>query len=97
MLHEPASSSGPDHASAYKTRIGMYMFILYSLVYSGFVIINVVSPVLMEKEIVFGLNLAAVYGFGLIVFALFLALIYNAMCAKEEALMVIQHEGEDTE
>ena len=84
MLHKPAADSGPDHASAYKTRIGLYMFAFYSLVYAGFVIINVTAPVLMEKIIIAGLNLAVIYGFGLIVLALVLALIYNSMCTKEE-------------
>jgi uncharacterized membrane protein (DUF485 family) len=38
----------------------------------------------MEKTVIFGLNLAVTYGFGLIIFALVLALIYNAMCAAKE-------------
>ncbi len=84
MLHEPAADSGPDHAAAYKTRLGLYMFAFYSLVYAGFVVINVTKPVLMEKIVFAGLNLAVVYGFGLIILALVLALIYNAMCTKEE-------------
>ena len=84
MLHKPAESCGADHAVAYKKRVGAYMFALYSLVYTGFVVINIVKPVLMEKIVFKGLNLAVVYGFGLIIFALFLALIYNCMCAKEE-------------
>jgi len=84
MLHEPAASSGPDNASAYKTLLGIRMFIGYSLVYAGFVLINIVKPVLMEKIIFLGLNLAVVYGFGLIVFALFLALIYSSLCNKKE-------------
>ncbi len=84
MQHEPAVSSEPDQASGYKTRIGVYMFILYALVYAGFVVINLYNPLLMENIIFYGLNLATVYGFGLIVFALILALIYNHMCAKEE-------------
>jgi len=84
MLHAPAADSGPDLASKYKTRIGLRMFAFYSLVYAGFVVINVTKPVLMEKVIFSGLNLAVVYGFGLIILALVLALIYNAMCTKEE-------------
>ena len=87
MLNEPAGSSDYDHSSEYKTRIGMYMFILYALIYAGFVIINVTNAILMEKIIFFGLNLAVVYGFGLIIFALILALIYNHMCAKKESEM----------
>ncbi len=84
MLHEPAQDSGPDYALAYKTRLGVSMFILYALVYSGFVIINIVKPLLMENIICLGLNLAVVYGFGLIIFALFLALIYTHMCSTKE-------------
>ena len=84
MLHKPAEETGTDYAMKYKRRVGVYMFALYSMVYAGFVVINIVKPVLMEKIIFSGLNLAVVYGFGLIVFALVLALIYNAMCAKEE-------------
>ncbi|MFC1754826.1 DUF485 domain-containing protein [Thermoproteota archaeon] len=84
MLHEPAASSGPDNASDYKTQLGIIMFIGYLLIYAGFVVINIVNPVLMEKIVFCGLNLAVVYGFGLIIFALLLALVYNAMCNKRE-------------
>ena len=38
----------------------------------------------MEAVVFGGLNLAVVYGFGLIVFALFLALIYNRACGRME-------------
>lgn len=86
MLHEPAQEHGEDRAAPYKMRLGVYMFILYATIYVGFVVINTVNPVLMEMEIFLGLNLAVVYGFGLIIFALILALIYNSMCnAKENA------------
>ena len=77
MLHEPAAKFGADPAFAYKRRLGVWMFILYALIYAGFVVINLVRPGLMEKAVVAGLNLAVVYGFGLIIFALVLALIYN--------------------
>jgi hypothetical protein len=41
----------------------------------------------MEKTVIFGLNLATAYGFGLIIFALILALIYNRLCAAKERLL----------
>ena len=85
MFHEPAQRSGSDRASAYKTRIGTRMFLVYALIYAGFVAINVTWPMLMEAEVLWGLNLAVLYGFFLIVFALVLALIYNHMCGKKEA------------
>lgn len=85
MFHEPAQQSGKDPASPYKTRIGTWMFLLYALIYVGFVAINLTSPRLMEAEVLWGLNLAVVYGFFLIIFALVLALIYNHLCGKKEA------------
>lgn len=84
MLHEPAASAGVDHATGYKMRLGLVMFFIYAIVYAGFVAVNVLKPVLMEATIIFGLNLAVVYGFGLIILALVMALIYNAMCARQE-------------
>ncbi len=84
MLHEPSEPTGEDPALRYKTRIGAWMFLIYGIVYAGFVILNVASPLTMEKEVFFGLNLAVTYGFGLILFAFLLALVYNRMCALKE-------------
>lgn len=84
MLHEPAAQSGPDLASAYKMKLGVRMFIPYALVYAGFVFINLYRPVLMERKVLLGMNLAVVYGFGLIVLALVMALFYNYYCARQE-------------
>ncbi len=85
MLHEPASECGPDASAEYKQRIGVWMFLFYAAVYAAFVAINLLRPLWMEKEIVFGLNLAVVYGFGLIGLALVMALIYNMLCGTHEA------------
>ncbi|MHB0995095.1 MAG: DUF485 domain-containing protein [Elusimicrobiales bacterium] len=85
MLHEPAAQCGPDASAEYKQRIGVWMFLLYAAVYAAFVAINLLKPLWMEKTVFLGLNLAVVFGFGLIVFALVLALIYNTMCGKHEA------------
>ena len=95
MLHEPASQGTPDHASDYKGRLGAWMFLVYAVIYAGFVVINVISPTLMEKTVIFGLNLAVAYGFGLIIFALILALIYNHMCAAREADMAAADNTEE--
>ena len=83
MLHEKATENKKDNAAKIKTKIGMWMFIIYTLVYSGFILITVLNPSLMGTNIG-NLNLAIVYGFGLIVFALVLALIYNRLCSKYE-------------
>jgi hypothetical protein len=84
MFHEPAGQAGADPASPYKTSLGSRMFVLYALLYAGFVAINVGAPVLMEREVVWGLNLATAYGLFLIVFAVLLALVYNALCSRKE-------------
>jgi hypothetical protein len=85
MLHEPARDSGPDPASVYKTRLGLWMFLLYCLFYAGFVMINVLTGgKAMQAIVLSGMNLAVVYGMGLIVLALVMALIYNHLCTAKE-------------
>ena len=85
MLHEPATPAGKDPAGPYKTRLGIRMFIFYSLFYAGFVAINLLSPLTMGAIVFAGLNLATVYGFALIIVALIEALIYDALCRRKEA------------
>ncbi|OHB49864.1 MAG: hypothetical protein A2Y10_09570 [Planctomycetes bacterium GWF2_41_51] len=84
MFHQPAAKGKPDNAIGYKSKLGIFMFIIYAVIYAGFVVVNVARPTLMEKHFIFGLNIAVVYGFGLIVFALILALIYNHLCTMRE-------------
>jgi TRAP-type C4-dicarboxylate transport system permease small subunit len=88
MFHKPATPTGKDPSSPYKAKIGVRMFALYCLVYIGFVVINLAYPTMMETTITAGLNLAVFYGFFLIGFALFLALIYNHLCTTREAEML---------
>jgi uncharacterized membrane protein (DUF485 family) len=85
MLHEPAAKAGKDPAFAYKRRLGVIMFIVYAAIYAGFVVVNLVTPQHMGDILFAGLDLAVVYGFGLIVLALVLALVYNAACGRKEA------------
>jgi uncharacterized membrane protein (DUF485 family) len=94
MGHGPATDWGIDKSIKKKTRLGVKMFILYAIVYFGFIIINVVSPKTMAID-VGGLNIAIVYGVGLIVFALVLALIYNAKCTKLEKEMNSQEQSKE--
>jgi nitrate/nitrite transporter NarK len=84
MLHEPAAQVGEDLAAPFKTYLGIWMFVLYSLFYAGFVAINLLLPLLMEKTIFLGLNLATVYGFALIIVALLAALVYDGLCRRKE-------------
>jgi len=91
MLHETAAPAGKDPASEIKKKIGIRMFIVYGIVYAGFVIINTFVPKLMGKRVFFGLNLAVTYGFGLILLAIVAGMIYNSICTKKENMM----EAED--
>ena len=86
MLHKPdlSENEGEDLAQRFRTHLGVRLFLAYALAYGIFVAINLVSPLLMERIVLFGLNLAVTYGIGLIVFAIVLALVYNRMCAKKE-------------
>jgi uncharacterized membrane protein (DUF485 family) len=85
--HGPAAKLGKDNASDYKANLGLILFAFYSLVYAGFVAINTFYPKLMSKLVFGEVNLAVVYGFGLIVFAIVLGLIYNHFCTKKENLL----------
>ncbi len=94
MLHEPAAPVGKDPAAAFKSRLGVWMFLAYSLFYTGFVGINLYKPLWMEVQVLLGMNLATVYGFALIIVALIQALIYDAICrGREHALR--HQQGED--
>ena len=84
MAHGPSTQWGEDKASEYKSKLGVYLFIFYTLVYAGFIVINVVSPKSMGVIVFAGLNLACVYGFGLIFLAIIMGLIYNYMCSQQE-------------
>lgn len=86
MLHEPVQNEdlGEDLALKYRTQTGIRLFLAYALIYGAFVVINLVSPDLMEKRLFWGLNLAVTYGIGLILLAILMALIYNRLCAQKE-------------
>lgn len=83
MGHGPAVKLGKDNAAGYKAKIGVSMFVVYTLIYFIFVLINVVKPEIMRSQVI-GLNLAVVYGMGLIIFAFLLALVYNHFCTQAE-------------
>jgi uncharacterized membrane protein (DUF485 family) len=92
--HGPAADWGEDKAADYKAKLGIYLFIAYCIVYAGFVAINTVSPKLMGVIVFSGLNLACVYGFGLIILAIVMGVIYNSMCtAAEDRMNTTAGEG----
>ena len=84
MLHDPANPIGPDKAAAKKARLGVKMFLFYTLIYAGFVLIGLTRPELMGLEVAGGQNLAIVYGFGLILLAIVMGFIYNYLSTRME-------------
>jgi uncharacterized membrane protein (DUF485 family) len=59
------------------SRIGLSLFAVYLVLYGGFVLLAAFSPESMEATPLAGVNFAIWYGFGLIITALVLALIYG--------------------
>ena len=73
--------------------LGMTLFCVYLIIYSGFVLINAVNPELMEWTPVAGLNLAIVYGFALIIIAFVLSLLYGALASRRDKRINSDDEG----
>jgi len=91
--HGPSADWGVDKASDYKAKLGIYMFFVYVIIYAGFIVINVASPKLMGLILFSGLNMAVVYGFGLILLAIVMGIVYNHLCTKKEDELNIQGDG----
>ncbi len=70
---------------ARNSKIGLILFAVYSAFYLGFVLVNAFAAEWVEWVPFLGLNLAIVWGFGLIALALVLALVYGALCATPAA------------
>ena len=58
-------------------RYGLILLTIYLLFYGGFVLLNAFAQAVMEKHPFSGINLAILYGFGLIIVVLILSLIYG--------------------
>ena len=66
------------------SRIGLILFFLYLLLYGGFVLLNTFWPTTMDATPFAGVNVAILYGFGLILAAFVLALVYGFLCRTAE-------------
>jgi uncharacterized membrane protein (DUF485 family) len=87
MLHGPAAELGVDYASKKKTKLGIILFTVYAVVYGCFVVIGLSYTHLMSVKVFAGLNLAVVYGMGLIVLAAVMGYIYSLVCSAMEDKM----------
>jgi uncharacterized membrane protein (DUF485 family) len=73
----PGNSTPP--AGGRSARFGLLFFFIYLIAYAGFMWLVAFSPELRQKT-VWGVNVPILYGLGLIVFALVLALLYMLVC-----------------
>ena len=65
-------------------RVGFILFGIYLLLYGGFVFLCAFAPEAMEWTPITGVNLAILYGFGLIVAAFVMALLYGVLRGKSQ-------------
>ena len=75
MVSEP-----PPELVSRNARYGLLLFAVYVVLYGGFIFLAVFRPDVMASEGIAGVNVAILYGMGLIAAALVLALIYTALC-----------------
>jgi uncharacterized membrane protein (DUF485 family) len=61
-------------------RYGLVLFGIYVVLYAGFIFLAVFRPDVMESRALAAVNVAILYGMGLIGGALLLALLYMALC-----------------
>jgi uncharacterized membrane protein (DUF485 family) len=92
MPHGPSIEWKKDQAADSKIKLGLIMILIYTLIYASFILINVRFPKLMSIDIG-SLNLAIVYGFGLILIALIQAFIYNHICTRSEEKMEAENKA----
>ena len=73
-----------SRATSYNARLGLWLFALYLALYAAFVYLSAFRNDLMARPVLGGVNLAVVYGFGLIFAAFVLAVLYMVLCRDEE-------------
>ena len=60
------------------------LFAVYVVLYVGFMLLNAFAHERMQQPVLAGVNLAIVYGMGLIIAALLLALVYMWLCIPKK-------------
>ena len=77
----------PNAGETRNARTGMMLFVVYVLFYAGFVMLSAFAPEQMKRDVL-GVNLAIAYGFGLIVLAFLMALLYMFLTRNNADLPV---------
>lgn len=83
-MHVNSTTEEKEIVTKQKSKLGVRLFFIYLICYAGFVALGVFNYELLSTTVFSGLNLAVVYGMGLIVFAVIMGIIYNYYCTKYE-------------
>jgi uncharacterized membrane protein (DUF485 family) len=80
-VHHEREQEHPETV-AFNTRLGLVLFVIYLALYASYLGISTWSPATMGSAPFGegGVNLAIIFGFGLIVAALVLAVVYLLLC-----------------
>jgi uncharacterized membrane protein (DUF485 family) len=71
-----------SESTAAQSRYGLMLFFFYVILYGLFVYLSAFRADIMARRPFGGVNLAVLYGLGLIIAAIVLALIYMVICRK---------------
>jgi uncharacterized membrane protein (DUF485 family) len=80
MSHPEDHPDNHPETVSRNARNGLILFAAYVVLYVGFMLLNAFAHEKMQQPVVAGVNLAIVYGMGLIAAALVLALVYAWLC-----------------
>ena len=78
----PAHDDDHPELSARNARSGLVLFAIYFAIYAVFVGLAAFSPETMGQATPLGPNVAILYGFGLILGAIVLSLVYMVLCGR---------------
>jgi uncharacterized membrane protein (DUF485 family) len=77
---KPAHDDDHPDLTALNARSGLWLFALYTAIYVLFMVLSAFSVETMAQPTPLGPNVAILYGFGLILGAIVLALVYMVLC-----------------
>lgn len=78
----PAPSSA-EAAATYNRRLGLVLFFIYCLLYAGFIALAVGNRAALAAPVLWGINLALIYGLVLIGGAGLLSVVYLVAARRE--------------
>lgn len=80
--HGPPGTGEVEHVATTtrNARVGLVLFFLYAIVYAAFVMAAAFRPDWMKQTPLWGVNLAILSGFGLIIGAFVLSILYGWLC-----------------